>query len=102
MSCAHLYQSGLAKHRRFIRSKGLAWRGVTLREPTRRCSTIDRRFQADGGESMPTNSKHPETQALHAGSYRSDRTTGAVAVPIYQTTSYQFEDTQHAANLFAL
>jgi O-acetylhomoserine (thiol)-lyase len=44
---------------------------------------------------------HPETQALHAG-YRADPTTGAVAVPIYQTTSYQFRDTQHAANLFAL
>ncbi len=43
----------------------------------------------------------PETQALHAG-YRADPTTGAVAVPIYQTTSYQFRDTQHAANLFAL
>ncbi|MFY9893559.1 MAG: PLP-dependent transferase [Xanthobacteraceae bacterium] len=46
-------------------------------------------------------SKHPETLALHAG-YRSDPTTGAVAVPIYQTTSYQFRDTEHAANLFAL
>jgi O-acetylhomoserine (thiol)-lyase len=46
-------------------------------------------------------SKHPETLALHAG-YRADPTTGAVAVPIYQTTSYQFRDTQHAANLFAL
>ena len=43
----------------------------------------------------------PETQALHAG-YRSDPTTGAVAVPIYQTTSYQFRDTQHASDLFAL
>jgi len=42
-----------------------------------------------------------ETQALHAG-YRSDPTTGAVAVPIYQTTSYQFRDTQHASDLFAL
>ncbi len=46
-------------------------------------------------------SKHPETLALHAG-YRSDPTTGAVAVPIYQTTSYQFRDTAHAENLFAL
>ncbi|MHA1571541.1 MAG: O-acetylhomoserine aminocarboxypropyltransferase/cysteine synthase family protein [Alphaproteobacteria bacterium] len=46
-------------------------------------------------------SKHPETLALHAG-YRADPTTGAVAVPIYQTTSYQFRDTEHAANLFAL
>src|SRR5215216_3009056 len=50
---------------------------------------------------MPTESKHPETIVLHAG-YRSDPATGAVAVPIYQTTSYQFRDTEHAANLFAL
>jgi O-acetylhomoserine (thiol)-lyase len=38
---------------------------------------------------------------LHAG-YRADPTTTAVAVPIYQTTSYQFRDTEHAANLFGL
>jgi len=44
---------------------------------------------------------HPETIALHAG-YRADPTTGAVAVPIYQTTSYQFRDTEQAENLFAL
>jgi O-acetylhomoserine (thiol)-lyase len=43
----------------------------------------------------------PETLALHAG-YRADPATGAVAVPIYQTTSYQFRDTEHASNLFAL
>ncbi len=43
----------------------------------------------------------PETLALHAG-WRADPTTGAVAVPIFQTTSYQFRDTQHAENLFAL
>jgi O-acetylhomoserine (thiol)-lyase len=41
------------------------------------------------------------TRALHAG-YRPDPTTGARAVPIYQTTSYQFRDTDHAAALFAL
>ncbi|MBL8805359.1 MAG: PLP-dependent transferase [Rhodospirillales bacterium] len=46
-------------------------------------------------------SKHPETIALHAG-YRADPTTTSVAVPIYQTTSYQFNSTEHAANLFAL
>ena len=46
-------------------------------------------------------SRHPETLALHAG-YRADPATGAVAVPIYQTTSYQFRDTGHAANLFSL
>ncbi|MBH67560.1 MAG: O-acetylhomoserine aminocarboxypropyltransferase [Rhodospirillaceae bacterium] len=45
--------------------------------------------------------KQPETLALHAG-YRADPTTGAVAVPIYQTTSYQFKNTEHAANLFSL
>ncbi|WP_024878398.1 PLP-dependent transferase [Methylosinus sp. LW3] len=50
---------------------------------------------------MPIDSKHPETLALHAG-WRSDPATGAVAPPIYQTTSYQFRDTEHAANLFAL
>jgi O-acetylhomoserine (thiol)-lyase len=46
-------------------------------------------------------SKNPETLVLHAGP-RNDATTGAVAVPIVQTTSYQFRDTEHAANLFAL
>jgi O-acetylhomoserine (thiol)-lyase len=50
---------------------------------------------------MPTTSKNPETIVLHAG-YRSDPATNAVAVPIYQTTSYQFRDTQHASDLFAL
>src|SRR3954463_13218440 len=42
-----------------------------------------------------------ETLALHAGQ-KSDPTTGARAVPIYQTTSYQFNDTGHAARLFGL
>ena len=48
-----------------------------------------------------TMSKNAETLALHAGP-RMDPTTGAVAVPIYQTTAYQFRDTEHAASLFAL
>ncbi|OCC04588.1 O-acetylhomoserine aminocarboxypropyltransferase [Labrys sp. WJW] len=51
---------------------------------------------------MTTDSRHFETLALHGGSYRADPATGAVAVPIYQTTSYQFQDTGHAARLFAL
>ena len=50
---------------------------------------------------MPTTSPNPETIVLHSG-YRSDPTTTSVAVPIYQTTSYQFNSTEHAANLFAL
>jgi O-acetylhomoserine (thiol)-lyase len=41
------------------------------------------------------------TRALHAG-HRPDSETGSRAVPIYQTTSYVFEDTEHAANLFNL
>jgi len=46
-------------------------------------------------------SYRPETLALHAG-WRADPTTGAVAPPIFQTTSYQFQDTAHAGRLFAL
>ncbi len=42
-----------------------------------------------------------ETLALHGGQ-SADPTTGARAVPIYQTTSYQFKNTEHAANLFGL
>jgi O-acetylhomoserine (thiol)-lyase len=44
----------------------------------------------------------PETLAVHAGQEQADPTTNARAVPIYQTTSYVFNDTEHAANLFAL
>ena len=42
-----------------------------------------------------------DTLALHAG-YTPDPQTGARAVPIYQTTSYVFKDTDHAARLFGL
>ncbi|MHA1537165.1 MAG: O-acetylhomoserine aminocarboxypropyltransferase/cysteine synthase family protein [Alphaproteobacteria bacterium] len=50
---------------------------------------------------MTVESTHPETQLLHAG-HRADPTTGSVAVPIHQTTAYQFQDTGHATRLFAL
>jgi O-acetylhomoserine (thiol)-lyase len=50
---------------------------------------------------MTVTSKNPETMMLHSGP-RSDAATDAVAVPIYQTTSYQFRSTERAANLFAL
>jgi O-acetylhomoserine (thiol)-lyase len=43
----------------------------------------------------------PETLALHAG-FKSDPTTRAATTPIYQTTSYTFDDTQHGADLFDL
>ncbi|GAB4376725.1 MAG: PLP-dependent transferase [Kiloniellaceae bacterium] len=45
--------------------------------------------------------KNPETTVLHSG-YRADPTTASVAVPIYQTTAYQFADSGHARRLFAL
>jgi O-acetylhomoserine (thiol)-lyase len=51
---------------------------------------------------MATSSSHFETLVLHGGPYRADPTSGAVAVPIYQTTSYQFQNTDHASRLFAL
>ena len=44
----------------------------------------------------------PETLAVHAGQEEADPATNSRAVPIYQTTSYVFNDTEHAANLFAL
>lgn len=46
-------------------------------------------------------SLHTDTLLLHGGQ-EPDPVTGARAVPIYQTTSYQFKNTEHAANLFAL
>ncbi len=50
---------------------------------------------------MSTSPLKLSTLALHAGQVP-DPTTGARAVPIYQTTSFVFKDTEHAANLFAL
>ncbi len=45
---------------------------------------------------------HLETLALHVGQETADPTTGSRAVPIYQTTSYVFNDSQHAADRFGL
>lgn len=50
---------------------------------------------------MKTDAPHHETLALHAGQ-AADPTTGACAVPIYQTASYVFKNSAHAADLFAL
>jgi O-acetylhomoserine (thiol)-lyase len=47
-------------------------------------------------------SRRLDTLAIHAGQETPEPTTGSRAVPIYQTTSYVFKDTEHAANLFAL
>ena len=48
-----------------------------------------------------TDYKNPATIALHTG-WRKDETTNSVTVPIHMTSSYQFDDADHAANLFAL
>ena len=50
---------------------------------------------------MSNPNPRPETLVLHAG-WRADPSTGSVAVPIHQTTSYQFRDADHASALFAL
>ncbi len=47
-------------------------------------------------------STNPQTLAIHGGTYRADPASGSVAVPIHQTTAYQFRSTEHATNLFAL
>ena len=49
----------------------------------------------------PESQWRAETIAVHGG-YRPDPTTRAVAVPIYQTVAYAFDDTQHGADLFDL
>ncbi len=50
---------------------------------------------------MTANTSNPETIVLHAG-HRKDASGNSVAVPIHQTTSYQFDSSEHAENLFAL
>ena len=71
-------------------------------------SPLARKPEAASSTETTTNTplppmSHPqiETAALHAGQV-ADPTTGSRAVPIYQTTSYVFKSTEHAANLFAL
>lgn len=51
---------------------------------------------------MSTQKLHLETLALHVGQEQADPATDSRAVPIYQTTSYVFRDSQHAADRFAL
>jgi|GEM_PF-6343195 len=48
---------------------------------------------------MPTKTRNRDTLVLHGGSYRADPTTGATAVPIYQTTSFDFQSTERAERL---
>jgi O-acetylhomoserine (thiol)-lyase len=62
---------------------------------------VDVDSQTQGASPVNQTYTHPKTLVLHAG-FRKDSATNAVAVPIYQTTSYQFDSTEHAANLFGL
>src|ERR1700730_1132984 len=55
----------------------------------------------DKESAVPDDARGFETRQIHAGA-APDPTTGARATPIYQTTSYVFRDTDHAAALFAL
>jgi O-acetylhomoserine (thiol)-lyase len=54
------------------------------------------------GERQIMGTYRQDTLAIHAGQETPEATTGSRAVPIYQTTSYLFKDTEHAANFFAL
>jgi O-acetylhomoserine (thiol)-lyase len=56
----------------------------------------------DSHQGKTMSSRRFNTQALHAGQEIADPATGSRAVPIYQTASYVFRDSEHAANLFAL
>ena len=51
---------------------------------------------------MTTESTNPETIGLHGGTFRRDESQTSVAVPIHQTTSYQFNSAEHAEKLFGL
>lgn len=81
----------------------LGWQGVN----TGIVSSKPRRAPGQGGEANAADSATPnrsfgfETRAIHAGA-APDPTTGARTTPIYQTTSYVFDDADHAASLFNL
>ena len=51
---------------------------------------------------MATGSNNIETLMQHAGSHPRDLTTTSAAVPIYQTTSYEFNNAEHPAQLLSL
>jgi len=77
-------------------------RGGVPRVKTWRSAPADSQALAERGNAMTDPSQWGfETTQIHAGQ-APDPTTGARALPIYQTTSYVFNDTTHAANLFAL
>ncbi len=81
-----------------------AYRGRGDRPPVSGTAVAVRRCLPEVTPTMPAMSDRQfgfDTRAIHAGQ-RPDPETGARAMPIYATTSYVFEDAQHAADLFAL
>ncbi|HEY2110738.1 MAG TPA: aminotransferase class I/II-fold pyridoxal phosphate-dependent enzyme, partial [Dongiaceae bacterium] len=80
----------------------LSWSGVNSGIILNRPPEAPRRRPAKERPAAPRNLSYGfETRAIHAGA-APDPTTGARSTPIYQTTSYVFEDVDHAASLFNL
>src|ERR671911_815158 len=90
-------RSGMAPHSRQTSPPGTRMEAAAVSEPNGRIEQNG----ADPGADDDERIFGFETLAVHAGQ-RPDPVTGARAMPIYQTTSYVFEDTDHAAELFAL
>jgi hypothetical protein len=86
-------KQGGSTHIAIFRDASTAVRATSIiSTPMTQHSRIQGRF------GMTVVTKNIETLALHGGSYRSDLSTGAVAVPIYQTMSYQFENSDSPAS----
>jgi len=76
---------------------------MITREPAKGiCSVGFLLFDGEKEREGKMSERRLDTLVVHAGQESPDPTTGARAVPIYQTTSYVFKDTNHAASLFAL
>ena len=80
-------------------------RVAVSQKPVTSATAVVFKYVADTLSLMPSDEDDPDrqfrTRSVHAGS-DPDPATGARATPIYQTTSYEFEDADHAARLFAL
>src|SRR6478672_2567610 len=87
--------------RRLNRGAGMSHLDACPRFDKPRSGSADRPVPAARGPEMTDRTPGFATLAIHAGA-QPDPTTGARATPIYQTTSFVFEDVDHAASLFGL
>ena len=87
-----------AKIDKFSNLNYFAWKNYAVAVPLQRQTGITDKYIYI----MATGNYRLETLALHAGQERPDPTTDSRAVPIYQTTSYVFDNSQHAADRFGL